>query len=206
MDKKLIIFLLVFLIITSGFFYSYNLMSNRMPTGKVITDFSSEQIIIPIKAHIVKDSSGLYTSFRSEENIINLFNEVNRIWSQADIYFSVEEIVLSEVTVNAVPDSINGNYLELYNHENFDNSKINVFFTQSLNNINGIALVGINSALVADFTTVNDFRATSHELGHILGLGHVGPADRLMARGRNGELLVEEEILITRENAIELLS
>lgn len=181
-------------------------MSSRMPTGKVITDFSSEQIIIPIKAHIVKDSSGLYASFRDEKNIIKLFNEVNKIWSQADIYFSVEEIVLSEVNSNVIPNAINGNYLELFSHENFDNSKINVFFTKSLNNINGIALVRINSALVSDFTTVNDFRATSHELGHILGLGHVGSADRLMARGRNGEILNNLEIKTVRENAVNLLS
>jgi len=71
-----------------------------------------------------------------------------------------------------------------------------------LNGINGLALVNINSVLVADFTTVNDFRTTAHELGHILGLGHVNPENRLMARGKNGELLIEEEILITRENAV----
>ena len=118
MNKKLTIFVLLFLIITSGFFYSYSLMSTRLPTGKVIAGFSSEQIIIPIKAHVIRDSSGLYTSFRDEENIINLFNDVNRIWLQAGIYFSVEEIVLSEVSSRVIPNAINGNYLELYNHKN----------------------------------------------------------------------------------------
>ncbi|MCH7568608.1 MAG: hypothetical protein IIA87_04260 [Nanoarchaeota archaeon] len=202
MDRKLIISVLLFLIITSGFFYSYDLMSIRTPTGKVVIDFSSNTVIMPIKVHIVKDSSGLYTSFRDEENILNLFNEVNRIWSQADIYFSIEEIVITEVSSEAIPDAMNVNYLEFYNNQNFDKDKINVFFTQSLNGINGIALAKINTALIADFTTVNDFRATSHELGHLLGLKHVPPADRLMARGMNGELLTSGEILITRENAI----
>ena len=63
-------------------------------------------------------------------------------------------------------------------------------------------MAGINSALVADFTTVNDFRATSHEFGHLLGLRHVQDVGRLMARGKNGELLEDWEIRVVRENAI----
>ena len=49
-------------------------------------------------------------------NIRETINEANRIWSQADIYFQVEEIVLTDVDFNTVPDSINGKYDELYNY------------------------------------------------------------------------------------------
>ena len=76
---------------------------------------------------------------------------------------------------------------------------INVFFVQSLNGINGLALLSMNAALVADRTTVNDYRTTAHEIGHLLGLRHVNPPNRLMARGRNGELLTLEEALASRE-------
>ena len=165
-------------------------------------DYSPDILIVPIKAHIIADDSGYYTSFRDKNNILQTVNEVNRIWSQADIYFQVEEIATTEVSFNAVPNAINGNYAELANHENFDETKINVFFTQSLNNINGLALMPIKSVLVADFTTVNDYRATAHELGHLLGLKHIEIESMLMARGKNGENLADWEIRIARENAI----
>ena len=57
---------------------------------------------------------------------------------------------------------------------------------------------------MADYTTVNDFRTTAHELGHILGLNHVEPINRLMARGKNGEILLSEEVFIARNNAVNL--
>ena len=76
-----------------------------------------------------------------------------------------------------------------------------MFFVQSLNGINGLALTRINTAFVSDFTTVNDFRTTAHELGHILGLRHVAPEGSLMARGRNGEFLSKDEIEIARGNS-----
>ena len=58
--------------------------------------------------------------------------------------------------------------------------------------------------MVADETTVYDFRATSHEIGHVLGLSHVGPVSRLMARGVNGFNLIEFEIEVARNKALEL--
>ena len=161
-----------------------------------------ESIVIPLKIHIVEDESGSYTSLRDEQNILNLFDKVNTIWSQANIYFQIEEIVVTDLSSGAVPDTLNGNAREIYYHENFDQERINVFFTKTLGGINGIALRHIDSALVADFTTVNDFRTTAHELGHLFGLLHVEPSERLMAQGRNGELLVEWEIEEARENSL----
>ena len=72
---------------------------------------------------------------------------------------------------------------------------------QSLNGINGIALVDIGSIMVADFTTVNDYRTTAHELGHLLGLKHVEDRNFLMFKGSNGEILTIDEINIARNNA-----
>ena len=207
---------LLILLISVGFLYSFSqiFVDNNAITGKTIenseisefADFSSEMIIIPVKVHFIRDDSGYYTSFRSQENVFALFNEVNRIWSKANIYFSVEEIAITEVSFNAIPNTINGDSKELYQHKNFDKEKINVFFVQSLNGINGLALADINSILVSDFTTVNDFRATAHELGHLLGLGHVAPENRLLARGKNGEFFTEDEIIIARQSAIKFLS
>jgi hypothetical protein len=176
-------------------------VANKDMTGNVMANLG-EQIIVPVKIHKVVDEKGVYTSSRDDQNILELFEGANRIWAHGGIYFQVEEIVTSEVSLEAIPNAINGNYLELFNHPNIDHDVINVFLVQSLNGLNGQALIYFNSILVSDFTSVNDYRTTAHELGHLFGLRHVSPSDRLMARGRNGEILSNEEIELSRENAL----
>ena len=162
-------------------------------------------IVVPIKIHLVKDPSGLYTSRRDDKNVSKLLADANRIWAQANVSFRVDEIVQTALGSSAIPNALGGNFEELRQHENLDRERVNVFLARRLlhpqGSMNGIALRALDSMLVADDTTVNDFRTTAHELGHLLGLVHVEPPDRLMARGKNGEALSEAEVLIGRENA-----
>ena len=197
--KKILIFVIFIVFVLAGF----NIFQDKEIIGSNIEEIS-EQIIIPVRIHIVAEPSGVYTTSRTEKNILNLLEKANQIWIQGNIHFQIEEIVITDLSFGAIPNILNGNHLELSNHENFDENKINLFLVQNLNNINGIALKDINSALVSDYTTVNDFRTTAHEFGHLLSLGHVNPSNMLMARGRNGELLSSQEILIARNYAINL--
>jgi len=77
---------------------------------------------------------------------------------------------------------------------------VNGYFASSIG-ANGRAFPGSNIFLVADTTTVNDYRATAHEIGHLLGLTHVSDPNRLMAMGKNGESLIEQEIQTVRKSA-----
>jgi len=195
MNRKIFIFLILIIFL----FFGINILNNKSIGGDNIIEIS-DQIIIPVKAHIVVDNSGIYTSSRNEENILSLLEKANKIWDQGNIHLQIEEIIITNVSFAAIPNVINGNTFEISNNENFGKNKINLFLVQNLNNINGLSLKNINSIFVSDHTTVNDFRTTAHELGHILGLSHVGPSNRLLARGKNGEILTDKEISIARNN------
>ena len=199
MRKKISLFFILIIVI----FIGINFFQNKQISSNNINEIS-EQIIIPVRVHIIADDSGVYTSSRNEENIVSLLEKSNRIWNQANIYFQLEEIVITNVDFRTISNVINGNGFEISTNKNFADDKINLFLVQNLNNINGLALGNINSVFVSDYTTVNDFRTTAHELGHILGLNHVIPQNRLLARGKNGEILVSEEIFIARRNAANL--
>ena len=198
MHKQIYLFFILIIII----FIGINFFQNKQISNNI--NVISEQIIIPVRVHIIADDSEVYTSSRNEENIFSLLEKSNRIWNQANIYFQLEEIVITNVDFRTISNVINGNGFEISTNKNFADDKINLFLVQNLNNINGLALGNINSVFVSDYTTVNDFRTTAHELGHILGLNHVIPQNRLLARGKNGEILVSEEIFIARRNAVNL--
>ena len=165
-----------------------------------------EQIMIPVKVHLVSESSGQYTSIRDEKNIERLFEQANRIWLKAGIKFVAEKSVVTIIGSDSIPTALNVTPIELHLHKNFDENKLNLFLVNQLDGVNGVAMKELNLAIVADYTTVNDFRTVAHELGHLLDLGHVSYFGRLMTSGENGEFLTEEEINISRTNALQFIS
>ena len=143
------------------------------------------------------------SSTRDEKNINEVFENVNALWSQSNIRINIKKI--EEVTVDDTSNYYDLNLLLDYMVQsgNYNQSRINAYFAKTLHGSNGIAFPG-NIIMVADVTSVYDFRATSHEIGHVLGLKHVGPISRLMARGVNGFDLIEQEINTARNNALRL--
>ena len=162
--KKILILSLAILVVIISIIY----INDNATTGRVVSDLNTKTIILPVKVHIISEPRGVYSSTRPEQNIIALLDKTNQIWSQAGIYFQLEEITSTEISFEAIPNAINGNFVELQSHQNFDEIGINLFLVQSLNGINGLTLKDINSILISDSTTVNDFRTTAHELGHLL--------------------------------------
>jgi hypothetical protein len=187
-----------------GFFY-FN--GDKGISGNVVLESGhsfDEILALPVRAHIVSDDSGYYTTSRSVEEVAGLFVEVNRIWAPAKIKFE-DEVVESRLSFGAIPKALNKNLDELRAHKNIDPEKINVFFVQSLNSaINGFTVVGENIILISDYNRVNDFRTLAHELGHAVGLKHVEDSGSLMHRRTNGEDLSGLEINLAREGALKI--
>jgi len=141
------------------------------------------------------------SSTRDINNINFLFSNVNKIWKQANIKIEIIDIKILTINDNSIHTSINKLQSYALQSGNYDKNKINAYFAQTLNGPNGIAIPG-NVIMVADWTSVYDYRATSHEIGHVLGLNHVGPLNRLMASGVNGFDLSDEEIKTATNNAV----
>jgi hypothetical protein len=204
MKRINIILIITFLIIISGLIISPFLTGYfiNISTNQDIIKKEYKEITIPVKVHLIKESRGVYSTGRNRQNVNFLFEEVNRIWEPASINYEITDIVITETNFSSIPNALTGNYLSLVQNNNYNNNMTNIFFVQSLNGINGLALVGADSILVADFTTVNDYRTTAHELGHLHLLEHVKSPNGLMAQGKNGEYLSKSEIEVARKNAL----
>ena len=161
-----------------------------------------EMIFVPVSAHLVVDDSGYYTSARNEQEVITLVDMANKIWSQAGIAFSLERVETTHLSFATIPDAINNNVSEISLY--VQGKGVHLFFTQSLNGLNGLTLKDINTVLIADDSRAQGYRTVAHELGHVLGLKHVSFPQSLMAQGERGELLSEEEIVAAREAAKKL--
>lgn len=159
--------------------------------------FESNSLSIPLAIHLVKDSEKELSTKRDSENVNKLIEEVNRIWRQANIEFYIKTLYEEEYSTQEIIMSRNNPSIL---KQNFDPTTINAYLIKEIG-VNGIAYPPLNVIMVADFTTVNDYRAFAHEIGHVLNLQHVPPSNRLLAQGRNGEILTEMEIEIARMSA-----
>ena len=205
--KNKTILLIFFIIIIILVLYLSNNADNINNGGenKQYSNIKQNLLSIPIDIYIIKYDDKSLSSARDKENINEVFNNVNAIWTQANINVDIKKV--EDITVNDASYYYDLNSLLSYmvNSGNHNQSRINAYYAKTLHGSNGIAFPG-NVIMVADRTSVYDFRATSHEIGHILGLKHVGPINRLMARGVNGFELIEQEINIARKNALVLFS
>jgi len=160
---------------------------------------SLDIIHVPVALHLVKNSGAINTA-RSESAVLDLFQKSQAVWNQANIVFdaSIEETILGEDTQKAVRQ---GNFGAIYKTLSSDRKTLHIFFVNDIGGSNGIAIAP-SLALIADQTTVNDFRATAHEIGHLLGLSHTNTSEeRLLFQGVNGTQLTQEEINISRLRA-----
>lgn len=157
-------------------------------------------ISVPLTFFIVRGANG---SERTSEDIDQLMRNGQSIWDQANIVLeqkAVHELVLSEEDAELFfqdPSAFKSAFIS-------DGEEgISVVLVRSLRGINGIAYTNLDMIGVADLTTIFDFRAFAHEIGHILSLPHTEGRSRLMHREANSIEIIKEEIMAAREAARE---
>lgn len=185
------------------------------------TDTERELLSVPIAVFILDAANGDsdLTSQRTVKSMESHFDQVNSIWRQADI--AVEPVVVRRVKVR--PDLLSGiaqergrggiaRFFRSLRSGSIEAGNVNTsaliwtFFVRTLDGPNGLKPLGTNTLFVADSTTNNDYRVTSHELGHIFGLYHDGvDASRLLFSGTNGTALTDVEQTVARYTVNKML-
>jgi len=176
---------------------------------------------IPVAIYIVdtdnRDESR--SSQRTIKSMENHFLQVNRVWSQAGI--KIDPVAVRRVNVpwKVLSGLIHkrgrggiANFFKAIRQgkinlgQTNDNTLIRAFYTRTLGGPNGMHPLGTNSIFVADYPSNEDYRVTSHEIGHVLGLYHTQDSvSQLLYPGSNGLVLNEVEKTVARYVAERLL-
>lgn len=166
---------------------------------------------LPISIYIVDSEDGQLSSGRSAEQLAEIYQRVNDIWSQAGITIEVQTIERLNLPTEVVQAIAGGDYRPFLSgigrqYEIPEPSLLNAFYAREIGGANGVAPQGTRLFFVMDEPSVHHERVSSHEIGHILGLHHT-TADqrRLMFPGSNGMDLAGEEIVVARYVAQGLL-
>lgn len=180
---------------------------------------STEEILVEISMYVLVDDLAdpdtEISSRRSEEELTVILDGMNEIWGQANIRLELETLDTIEVDPAVLARVARGNIRAFFDRLGGSipstvtgpgSSLISGFYTKRAGGANGISPLGTGRFMVIDEPTVFDHRVSNHEVGHILGLKHIGAdRDRLLYSGTNGMTLTQEEITLSRYIAMELL-
>ena len=203
---KIIISLLVLVGILNIFgfrnLFLYRTTSPDVEQQEVEVKVDEETLFVPLNIIVLTTAEDGYGSKRDEKSVLSLVENADEIWRQGKIELIVTNISFEEVGSTIVGDLYHDPRAVINNVQNFDEESINVFLVGSLGGINGVSFGGLKAVAVADYTTVYDFRALAHEIGHQLGLAHIMESNgQLMYQGANGFNLSIEEIEVARSRA-----
>ena len=197
------LFALVGLLYISGVqqYFLYQRTPSTAEQPLIESRVDAEILTVPLTVFIITGSQK-YGSIRTEENALNLVGNASRIWEQAGLTLAVKNIFTVAKSDEEIKVFSDAPLVFIQSINAFDPATVNVFLVGNLGGINGISFGGLRSVAVADYTTVYDFRALAHEVGHTLGLSHVPEVrGRLMYQGANGSLLSSGEIQRARLSA-----
>lgn len=181
------------------------------------TAFSAEAfpvITLPVTVHFVR--STVHPKLQAtvtETDVRAIFAEVNTIWAQAGIQFVIKGF--GEIQARPVPPKKwferDRNWVRTaISTDSFDAGSIDVCFIREMGPNGFFYGEPVVVCEQPEFTKVKGgaenpvARVTAHELGHVLTLQHRQDHVNLMASGRNGVSMNNQEIKDARTKAREI--
>lgn len=171
-------------------------------------------ITLPVRVHLVRSGSHPRLQATFDETVIRaLFTEVNTIWAPAGIRFEIE--LVDTLQALEVPPKKwferDRNWVKAaIPTQSFSPTAIDVCLVREMGPNGFFYGEPVVVCETPDFTKVKGgadnpvARVVAHELGHVLFLQHRQDHTNLMASGRNGVSLNQQEIKDTRERALQI--
>lgn len=181
----------------------------------LVADGPVPVLSLRIRVHLVQSSSHLrLQSTIGEKEVRDIFEKVNAIWSQAGIRFEIEGIQPLQALEMAPKKWFerDRNWVKAaIPTQQFSATAIDVCFVREMGPNGFFYGEPVVVCEKPEFTKVRGgaddpvARVTAHELGHVLHLQHRQDHTNLMASGRNGTTLNNQEIKDARERARQIL-
>ena len=183
----------------------------HQPAGHILAQDDTDEyetLVIPISLYVVVvegDVESEYSSQRTPEELIEILDNANEIWAQANIQLELVNAETIEVPLAVILGLSLYRDLDPFLEQVGTEFRvpqpglINGFYMRDIGGANGLTPFNSRLFFVMDEPSVFDERVTSHEVGHILGLHHtLSDQNRLIYPGTNGLILSEEEITVAR--------
>ncbi|HRH94295.1 MAG TPA: hypothetical protein PLB55_00095 [Prosthecobacter sp.] len=175
----------------------------------------SPSLVLPVRVHLVQSVAHprLQTTV-SEAGVRAIFDEVNAIWAQAGIRFEIEAVGVLQALDRPLKKWFerDRNWVKAAIPTNqFSPTAIDVCFVKEMGPNGFFYGEPVVVCENPEFTKVKGgsdnpvARVAAHELGHVLFLKHRQEHTNLMASGRNGVSLNNQEIRDARERALQIL-
>ena len=181
-------------------YFFFQRTSSSIVQEDVEVALEAQRLVVPLTVFVLANNEA-NGSRRSRESALHIVEQADRVWEQASIDLEVKALHILQVSDEHIEMMFDDPREFVQTIAQYDPSTINAFLVGNLQGLNGVAYGGVPVIAVADYTTVYDFRAFAHEVGHKLGLSHIENAQRLMHQGANGFELSLKEVVEARVSA-----